>query len=126
MVKPTVCINSHGQQAISKSKAHSDTDRSVVQVKMGLFDTLAMVSLWVGQAEESLLEEGTMSRQQLDLTAYWQGADALLLVPKGKSNILEAVGVADSGDAIFAPSVGPGTCVIVGEILWRGFLSVSM
>lgn len=52
--------------------------------------------------------------------ACWQAADVLLLVPKGKGDILEAMGVADSGDAIFAPSVGPGTCVLVGKVLWRG------
>ena len=43
----------------------SDTDRCVVQVKMSFLDTLAMVPLWVGQAEESLLEERAVSRQRL-------------------------------------------------------------
>lgn len=59
-------MKSQGQQVASKFGAASDTDRSVVQVEMGLLDTLSMVSLWVGQAEESLLEEWAMSCQRLE------------------------------------------------------------
>lgn len=32
---------------------------------MGLLETFAMVPLWVGQTEESLLQEWAMSRQRL-------------------------------------------------------------
>lgn len=39
-------------------------------MEMGLLDTLAMVPLWVGQAEESFLEEWAMSRQRLDPTMH--------------------------------------------------------
>ena len=34
------------------------TYRSVIDVKMGFLDTLAMVALGVGQAKEPLLQEG--------------------------------------------------------------------
>lgn len=34
-------------------------------MEVRLFDTFTMVSLWVGQTEESLLEEGAMVRRQL-------------------------------------------------------------
>lgn len=73
MRKPTVCTNSQGQQAVTKYTSRRDTDRSIVQVKMGLLDTLAMVPLWVGQAKESLLEEGTMSHYQSDPTKHAGG-----------------------------------------------------
>lgn len=33
-------------------------------MEMGLLETLAMVSLWVGQAEQSFLEEWAVSRQR--------------------------------------------------------------
>lgn len=39
-------------------------------MEMGLFDTLAMVPLWVGQTEESFLEEWAMSCQRLGLTMH--------------------------------------------------------
>jgi hypothetical protein len=42
---------------VAKSRERSETNRCVVQVKMSLLQTFAMVPLWVGQAEESLLEE---------------------------------------------------------------------
>lgn len=37
---------------------------------MSLLETLAMVPLWIGQAEESLLEERAMSRQRLGPKSY--------------------------------------------------------
>lgn len=39
-------------------------------MEMSLLETLAMVPLWVGQAEESFLEERAVSRQRLNLTMY--------------------------------------------------------
>lgn len=39
-------------------------------MEMGLLDALAMVPLWVGQAEQSFLEKWATSRQWLDLTMH--------------------------------------------------------
>jgi len=71
---------------------------SVVQVKMRLFNALAMVTLWVAQAKESLLQK------------------VVLLIPESKSNVLQAVGVADTCYAILAPSVRSRPSMIVREV----------
>lgn len=42
----------------------------------------------------------------------------LFPVPEGKSNVLETMCVTNTGNAIFAPSVGSETCVFVGEVWW--------
>lgn len=60
---------------------------SVVQVKMRLFNTLAMVALRVTQAEQSLFQK------------------VIFLVPEGKRNILQSVGIADTCYAVLTPSV---------------------
>lgn len=39
-------------------------------MEMGLLDALAMVPLWVGQAEESFLEEWAVSRQRPSPTMH--------------------------------------------------------
>ena len=49
--------------------------RSIVEMKVSFLDTLAMIALRVAQAKESFFEE------------------VILLVPEGKCNVLQAVGV---------------------------------
>lgn len=89
-------------------------------MKVRLFDTLAMVALRVGQAKESLLEEGAVVMSALD-SAVVKGEEhimnALFFVPEGKGNILDAMGITDSSNTILTPSVCSGACVFVGEIL---------
>ena len=63
--------------------------RSVVEVKVGFLDTLPMVALRIAQTKEAFLEE------------------VILLIPEGKRNVLEAMGVRDARNAVFAPSIRP-------------------
>jgi len=56
---------------------------------MGLLDALAMVPLRVRQSKEALLEK-------------W-----VLLVPKGESDVLEAMRIAYPRYSILSPAVGP-------------------
>lgn len=86
-------------------------------MKMSLLDTLTVVSLRVGQAKQALLEKGTKDgsadspkqrrREQLGI---------LLLVPESKSNVLEAMCIANTGNAIFTPSVCAGPSVVVRKV----------
>lgn len=42
----------------------------------------------------------------------------LLFVPKSESDVLQAMSVTDTGDAVLTPSVSAGSCVIVREVWW--------
>lgn len=63
--------------------------RRIIDMEMRLLDTFAMIALGIAQAEEPLLQE------------------VILLVPECKSDILQAVSVANTSDAVLAPSVCP-------------------
>jgi hypothetical protein len=71
--------------------------RGAVQVKVVLFDVLAVVAFTVGQAEAALLENGILAIPER------QGEAELLLV------------VGEAGDAVFPPAVGPGAGLVMGE-----------
>lgn len=76
-------------------------------MEMCLLDALAMVSLRVGEAEESLLEEGTALWSAFRVHRHGPGRcckHALFPVPKGKGNILEAMSITDASYTIFTPS----------------------
>jgi len=86
---------------------------SCVKVKVAFLNILAVVTLAVGQAEQSLLEDG------------------ILVIPKSGSETEAAFAVAPSQEAIFAPPVNTASSVIVRKILpactvtgvvWRGRL----
>lgn len=49
--------------------------------------------------------------------------DALLFVPEGKGNVLEAVCITDTCDAVLSPSKRSGPCGVVGEVLWGPVMS---
>ena len=70
----------------------------VVQVEMCFFDALAMVSLRITQPKQALFQI------------------VILLVPEGKGNVLQAMRVRYTRNAILAPSIGPGPCLIVREM----------
>jgi hypothetical protein len=63
--------------------------RRIINMKMRLLDTFAMIALRIAQAKQPLLQE------------------VILLVPEGKSHVLQAVSVTDTSDAVLAPSVCP-------------------
>lgn len=88
-------------------------------MEVGFFNTLAVIALRVGQAIKSLLEIGTSICQSLKL---WNRVDrglyGLLPIPECESNVLKAMCITDTGNAIFAPSVGAGAGVFVGEVWW--------
>src|SRR5262249_32270461 len=73
-----------------------------VQVPVELLAVLAVVPFLPGQPEQPFLE------------------DRVLLVPQGEreAEVLAAIG--DAGDPVLVPAVGPGTGVIMGQVVPRG------
>jgi hypothetical protein len=89
--------------------------RSVVHVEMCFLDTLTMVTLWIGQAEETLLKE--VAELPLATNKFRrQESHLLFAVPERKSNILQTVCVGNTGNTIFTPSVGSRPSIIIGQI----------
>ncbi len=72
--------------------------RQVVEVEVVLLDVLAVVALGVGQAEEALLK------------------NRVPLVPQRERQAQALLVVADSGQAVLAPPVGPGPRLVVTEV----------
>ncbi len=72
--------------------------RQVVDVEVVLLHVLAVVALGVGQAEQALLQ------------------DRVALVPQGQRQAEALLVVADAGEAVLAPAVGPGPRLVVGEV----------
>jgi hypothetical protein len=77
--------------------------RGVVDMKMSFLDTLSVVSLRIGQSEQTFLEE------------------FIFLVPKAKGNILESMCIRDAGDAIFSPSESSRS----GVLVWKVYVTMS-
>ena len=73
--------------------------RRGVEVVVELLDVLAVVALGVGQAEQPLLE------------------DRVAAVPQRQGEAEQALGVADAGDAVLAPAIGPAAGVVVREVV---------
>src|SRR5918992_2049709 len=77
---------------------HVRMGRRVVQVVVVLLDVLAVVALAAGQAKQPLLE------------------DRIAAVPERQGEAEILVPVADAGQAILVPTVGPRAGVIVREV----------
>lgn len=57
---------------------------------MSFFDALAMIALWIRQAEEALLKEVTVRCQtRLRCETCFVLSVSLFLVPKGERNVLD-------------------------------------
>src|SRR5271163_459806 len=76
---------------------HVGVCRCAVEVKVVLLHILAMVALAVGQPKQSLLEN-------------W-----ILAVPQGQREAKVLFVIGNAGDAIFAPTIGARTGMIMGE-----------
>lgn len=75
-------------------------------MEMSLLDALAVVPLGVRQPKQSLLEKRAGNRVSGLTTAESQDQLAiLLLVPESKCDVLQAMGIANAGNAVLAPSV---------------------
>jgi len=70
----------------------------VVEVEVSLLDTLAVVTLGVRETKKTFFQEG------------------VLLVPEREGNVLQAMGIAYTGDAVLSPSVCARSGVVVGEV----------
>ncbi|KAG9796363.1 family 63 glycoside hydrolase, partial [Aureobasidium melanogenum] len=70
----------------------------VIEVKVRLLDTLAMIALGIAETKESFLQE------------------VILFVPESKCHVLQAVAVAHTCNPVFAPTVGPGPGLVVREM----------
>src|SRR5262249_43804234 len=80
-----------------------------IEVEVALFHILAVVPLDRHQSEEALLE------------------DRIALVPERHRPAEDLVAIGEAGDAVFAPSVGPGSrnvvraefpCVLIGAVVF--------
>jgi hypothetical protein len=68
------------------------TDRGgVVEVEMSFFDALPMVSLGIGQAKETFLQEIAIHVERASRSA--NRGHVLFLVPKCERNVLNSVGI---------------------------------
>ena len=73
-------------------------------MKVALFDGLSMISLRVGQAEKPFFQKIAIKCQRKKKDGYT--LCLLFLVPEGKSDVLQAVSIGYTGDAILTPSEG--------------------
>ena len=94
----------------------------VVNVEVRLLDTFAVVSLRIRQTEEAFLEKVAIRRVRPWSTRrdQWSPANLLLLVPEGKGNVLQPMGIRDSRDTILSPSICARPSVLVREVLGCG------
>merc|ERR1711939_582574 len=77
---------------------HIRVCRSVINVEMRLLDALAMIPLRIRKAKKTFLQE------------------VIFLVPEGKSNILQAMGIGDTSNAILSPAKCPRSSMFMGEM----------
>jgi len=78
---------------------HVGMRRCCIQVVIEFLDVLAVIAFAVGQAEQALLEDG------------------ISLVPQGERQAQLLLGIGESGNAVFAPSIGAAACVVVRKIV---------
>jgi hypothetical protein len=80
---------------------------------MGFLDRLAVVSLWVRKAEQTLFEEVTGSCQSCKTAS---AAHVLFLVPEREGDVLQAVAIADTSNAVLAPAEGTRASHVMCEV----------
>ena len=76
--------------------------RRGVEVVIKLLHVFAVIALAVRQAEKPLLQ------------------NRVLPIPEGQSQTEALMVVAQAGDAIFAPAIGPAARLVVGEVIPGG------
>ena len=73
-------------------------------MKMSLLERLSMVTLGVGQAKEALLQEVTARISTFAILTV--GVDLLLSIPESKGDVLVAMRIRDTCDAVLTPAEG--------------------
>jgi len=73
--------------------------RRVIDVEIVLLDVLAVIALGAGDAEKAFLEDG------------------VLAVPEGRCEAEQLIAIADAGDAVLAPAIGPAAGVVVRQVV---------
>ena len=102
--RDTLCTSAGPRLALKMSGSTPTYRRSVVEMKVAFLQRLAVVALWVGQAKQAFLEEVTAFCQRQPIS--WSELTSLLLVPKGKANVLQSMRVGNASNAVLAPSEG--------------------
>ena len=77
---------------------HVGVGGGAIEVVVIFFDIFAVVAFVAGEAEEAFLEDG------------------VLVIPEGEGEAEAAFAVGNAQEAVFAPAVGAGAGVIVGEV----------
>lgn len=98
--------------------AASTYRRGIIHVKMGLLDALTMISLRIGQAKQAFFQNITKFSRSAWPSVELSTVDLLFLVPKCKCNVLQAMRIGDTGDAIFTPTKGPRPRMVVWEVFF--------
>ena len=80
---------------------HITVRRRVVEIKVILFDVLAVIALGAGEPKQTFFENG------------------IVFVPKGEGKTQILIAVADASEAVFVPTVCPAVGVFKGKILPR-------
>ena len=75
--------------------------RRTVEIEVVFLDVLAVVALAVGQAEQPFLE------------------DRVFAIPQGQGKTQPLMVVAEPRQAVFAPMIGAGPRLVVGEVVPR-------
>ena len=81
---------------------HIAVSRSIVKVVVVFFNVFSMVAFWPGQAKEAFLQ------------------NRITPIPECRCETDLLVTVAYSRYSIFSPTIGPGACVIVGQVIPGG------
>src|SRR4029078_9540264 len=88
-----------GRLRILVEKFHVGMRWRAVEIEVVFFDILSMVAFTVGQAEQAFLENGVPA------------------VPEGQGKAQSLIFVGQTGEAVFAPSIGARAGVVVGKII---------
>ena len=78
---------------------HVRVRRRAIDVKVVLLDVLAVIALAVGQPEQALFQDG------------------IATVPEGEREAQLLLVVGDSGNSVFAPTIGARAGLVVGKIV---------
>ena len=70
----------------------------VVQMEVGLFNRFTVVALRIREPKQPFFQE------------------IIFFVPEAEGNVLQAMGVGDTGYAVFTPSICPGSSMVVRKV----------
>ncbi len=83
---------------------------------MDFFDALTVVSLWIGQSEQTFLEKIAEDVTNLSHISRILWLLLLLFIPKRKCYVLQSMRIGHSGNAILSPPKSSRTSVFMRKV----------